>query len=223
MRNPIRRSKKIGITQGGRVKDGRPDEKWSRFLSGDIWQQLSQNTPDSQCRLLTENPSKRFYHPCQAKDYLSILNRLPAHLAQPVKAIVLRRIHKLDYKLGIEARMRFSCVILNAFPRSNEMTWPGKPTEATRRHYERWCSNWINQDDQKFILRWTDEEVKRYYLYHLFLHEVGHINQPWSIKQRQREEFAENFALEWASKLGKLHKNLKFKIECKAQNILAIF
>ena len=53
-------------------------------------------------------------------------------------------------------------------------------------------------------LVWEPEEVRRYYLYHVFLHEVGHINQPWFYSLRQREAFAENFALEWACKLGAL-------------------
>ncbi|MEZ5426313.1 MAG: hypothetical protein R2747_08620 [Pyrinomonadaceae bacterium] len=47
-------------------------------------------------------------------------------------------------------------------------------------------------------------------MYHLFLHEVGHINQPWFHKMRRREEFAENFALEWAERLGHLRKCLTF-------------
>jgi len=53
-------------------------------------------------------------------------------------------------------------------------------------------------------LDWSKEELRRYYLYHLFLHEVGHINQPWFHSQQRREEFAENFALEWAGRLGEL-------------------
>lgn len=47
-------------------------------------------------------------------------------------------------------------------------------------------------------------DYHRYYLFHLFLHEIGHINQPWFHSTRRREEFAENFALEWAARLGEL-------------------
>ena len=199
----MRRSRKIGLTQGGRVRDGRASEKWSRIFSRDVWEKLSMYQHGQDCRVLTENPSGAFYHPCQGQKYLSALERLPAEFRQPVRAIVLRRTPKLDTRLGIEARMRFGCVILNAFPRSNQMVWAAPPTHATRRHYSRWCSRWL-EDRGGLKLHWTLEEIRRYYLFHLFLHEVGHVNQPLFHASRRREEFAENFALEWAGKFAEL-------------------
>jgi hypothetical protein len=203
MHNPLRRNKKIGKTQGGRVKDGRAQEKWSRVISRNIWGILSEDSVKEECRVLVENPSGAYYHPCNGDEYLWVLNKLPASLAQQVKAIVLRRTPKHDARLGIEARRRYSCVILNAFPKSNEIVWHKAPDESTRRHYGRWCSHWV-EEDSLFKLRWTIAEVRRYYLYHLFLHEVGHVNQPCFHKLGRREDFAENFALEWAQKMGQL-------------------
>lgn len=204
MRNPTRRSKRIGLAKGGRVKDGRAEEKWSRGLSRHTWYDIFWDTQPGKCRVYRENPSSAFYHPCDGDEYLSVLRRLPKNLSKYVKAIVLRRPLKLDVRFGIEARLRGSCVILNAFPKSNEMIWHRSPTAGVKRHYERWCSNWI--DDGKVTkLRWSNEEIRRYYLYHLFLHEVGHINEPAIFhKLRRREEFAENFALEWAERLKEL-------------------
>jgi hypothetical protein len=201
MRNPMRRSRKIGLTQGGRVRDGGASEKWSRVFTRDVWKKLS--IQGQGCRLLKENPSGAFYHPCQGQEYLSVLERLPAEFRQPVRAIVLRRTPKFDARLGIEARMRFGCVILNAFPRSNQMVWTAPPTQAARRHYVRWCSRWL-EEKGSLKLQWTLDEIRSYYLFHLLLHEVGHINQPHFHNARRREEFAENFALEWAARLDEL-------------------
>ncbi|MBN2210622.1 MAG: hypothetical protein JW709_04425 [Sedimentisphaerales bacterium] len=208
MRNPIRRNRKIGKTQGGRVKDGRAQEKLNRVFSDNIWQALSRLPEGSKCRVLAENPSRNYYHPCTGDEYLAVLKQLPACLANHVKAIVLRRTSKLDVRLGVEARRRFSCVILNAFPTSNEMTWDQPPTASVRRHYDRWCSRWVTGPSM-VKLQWTRDEIRSYYLYHLFLHEVGHINQPWFHHLRRREGFAENFALEWAVKLQQLPPSQK--------------
>jgi hypothetical protein len=203
MRKPTRRSRKIGLTQGGRVRDGRVSEKWSRIFTRDVWEKLTMQQRGRGCRVLTENPSGAFYHPCRGHEYLSVIKRLPAEFGQPVRAIVLRRTPKLDARLGIEARMRFGCVIVNAFPRSNQMVWSAPPTQATRRHYSRWCSRWV-EDPGGLKLQWTLDEIRRYYLFHLFLHEVGHVNQPLFHASRRREEFAENFALEWAARIDEL-------------------
>src|SRR5262245_24439899 len=118
MHNPTRRSRKIGLTQGGRVRDGRASEKWSRDFTRRVWEQLSRDRVGEPCAIYRENPSGTYYHPCRGAEYLAVLERLPAELSSGVKAIVLRRTPKLDVVQGIEARCRFRCVILNAFPRS---------------------------------------------------------------------------------------------------------
>ena len=204
MRAPVRRNKRFGLAKGGRVKDGRAEEKWSRVLTRNTWHDICWDTRPGSCRVYLENPSGEFYHPCDGDEYLSVLRRLPKKLSRYVGAIILRRPPKLDVRLGIDARLRGSCVILNAFPRSNEMIWYRSPTAGAKRHYERWCSNWTKNGNVT-KLRWSNEEIRHYYLYHLFLHEVGHVNQPAIFhKSRRREEFAENFALEWAERLKEL-------------------
>ncbi len=198
MYNPARRNRNIGKTQGGRVMNGRATEKWSRFFTQDIWTKLS--TSKEKWKVLTENPSRDYYHPCKANEYLEVLKQLPDEYTENVKAIILKRTSKSDQKLLVEARRRYDCVILNAFPKTNEWVYAFKPADSFIRHCNPWCKNWI-EDKGLFKLVWTPDEVKRYYLYHLFLHEIGHINEQWSKSLKKREDFAENFALEWAKRL----------------------
>ena len=94
-------------------------------------------------------------------------------------------------------------MILNSFPKSLEMPFRRTFLEASVSHYDPWCSRWIRKG-REWKLVWSLEEIRRYYLYHLFLHEIGHLNQPWRHSARIRESFAENFALEWAHRLGHL-------------------
>jgi hypothetical protein len=175
-------------------------------LTRDVWDWLAAPRIKRGCRVLRENPSGAFYHPCEGEEYISVLQRLPIEISRGVRAIVLHRTSKLELRMGIEARMRFDCVIMNAFPRSKFMIWGSPPKLGTRRHYGRWCSRWLEKDG-RVVLEWSLEEIRRYYLFHLFLHEVGHIYQPQFHESRRREEFAENFALEWASRLNELPPN----------------
>ncbi len=201
MYNPTRRNRKIGATQGGRVKDGRATEKWSHHFTQDVWTRLSEE--NIQWRVIRENPSRSYYHPCDEADYHQVLSLLPIELTRSVNAIILRRVPKADEMLGVEARKRYFCIIMNSFPKNQTIVWGRKPGEAVLRHYNSWCGGW-GQDEHGWYLKWTDKEVKRYYLYHLFLHEIGHLNQPIYGSKKQHEMFAENFALEWARKLGEL-------------------
>ena len=202
MQNPIRRNRNIGKTQGGRIQNGRAYEKWSRnkFLS-DSYAKLSDS--DEIWQVYQQNPSRNYFHPNQSYEYIEVLNQLPDNLTQYVKAILLPRISKSDVNKGVDAKKRFNCILINPFPISMEMVWKSKPVKATFQHYEPWCNFWKPKNEQ-WILQWNLAQLKRYYLYHLFLHELGHINQPCYHSRRKREEFAENFALEWARKLGQL-------------------
>jgi hypothetical protein len=200
-RNAERRSRKIGQTQGGRVQGGRAEEKRSRIFTNDVWDRLSEL--EGPWIVLRENPSRNYFHPCTGEEYLDVLRELSEDLTESVRAIVLRRLSKLDEALGIDARKRYRCIILNSFPKSLEMAFPRTPTEAVRHHYEPWCTRWVRREHEWRLL-WSLEEIRRYYRYHLFLHELGHLNQPWSNSKRVRENFAENFALEWARRLGQL-------------------
>ena len=202
MYNPIRRNRKIGKTQGGRVQNGISYEKWSRIFTRTMWDKLSE--AEGKWNVIKENPSSQFYHPCTGDDYVSVLKQLPDNLTKYVKAIVLRRTSKSDERRGVEARKLYHCVIMNAFPKSNEYIWHKKPVKLTINHYNNWCDNWITKNDGSWTLKWNAEQAHRYYLYHVFLHEVGYINQPYYHSLRKRKEYAENFALEWARELGKL-------------------
>lgn len=183
------------------MKGGQAREKASRLFTQDIWTRLSEDSP--LWRVLEENPSRDYFHPCAGEDCHKVLSRLPVQLTDSVKAIVLRRLPRLDERLGIEARKRYYCVIMNSFPRSLSLDWARKPGEATFRHFAPWCSQWVH-GPSGWQLKWTAQEVKRYYLYHLFLHEIGHLNEPARGNLKNSEVFAENFALEWARRLGEL-------------------
>ena len=131
-------------------------------------------------------------------------------MTRGIKAIVLRRTSKDDVDFGVEARRSFRCILINSFPISRRMAWGSRrPSERTIRHYQPWCNNWIELEGQWF-LEWTEDQIRRYYLYHLFLHELGHINQTAFHALKRREDFAENFALAWARTLGKLHGAQQF-------------
>ena len=203
MRNPTRRSRKIGLTQGGRVKNGVAMEKSSRIFRPSTWQRL--HTASEGLVIVRENPSRDFLHPVTKRAIREVLQQLPDQLTAAVRAVVLRRLPSMDEQLGIEARLRYGCIILNAFPKDLKMVWRAKPPESAFHHYGPWCDNWL-QDGDQWAIQWDMDSLRRYYLYHLLLHEIGHLHGPRRQSHKRREDFAENFALEWARRLGQLEQ-----------------
>src|SRR4051794_16933962 len=129
MYNPTRRSRKIGLTQGGRVAGGKATEKESRAFPQSIWRQLSE-APGGECRILEENPSRDFYHPCTPEQVRAVLSHLPLRYRRHLRAVIFRRVSKRDQARGVEARRRMSCIVLNAFPASNEIDWGNRESDG---------------------------------------------------------------------------------------------
>ncbi|WP_207681270.1 hypothetical protein [Desulfonema magnum] len=123
----MRRNKNIGKTQGGRVKNGQPEEKWSRIFPDNEWRKISREYRT--WHFFTENPSRNYFHPCKPEEYLEVLERLPERHTKDVRGIILRRTTKSDLKLGIDAWQRYSCVIMNSFPRNMKYVFPKKPSD----------------------------------------------------------------------------------------------
>jgi len=151
--------------------------------------------------IFVENPSKNYYHPCTPEEYLSILEKLPKHHTKSVKGIILRRTPKKDEVLGIEAWRRWSCVIMNAFPKSNQYIFNEKPSDSVFKFFSPFCSNWI-QEKGKWMLNWNPEQAKKYYLYQVFLHEIGHINDGVRTTKSKREKYAGSYARDMAEWLS---------------------
>ena len=182
------------------MKAGVPAEKWSRLFSKSTWEKLSESS--DQLRIIRENPSRDYFHPCSAGQIRGVIERLPYELTKNIKVVVLRRIPKDDEYNFIEAWKRYECIILNSFPRDLRMIWNHKPEQVVFRDLSCWCNRW-KEEKGEWILQWTNSEIRKYYLYHLLLHEIGHFNG-WYSSRKRREDFAENFAIEWAKKLGEL-------------------
>ena len=206
MRNPIRRNKNIGKTQGGRVKDGSASEKSSRLFPRHIWARLSNEEIEEGYIVIEDNPSRDYFHPVTEDEIRKTLDRMPNKLTEHLRAVVMPRMTVSDKRRGVEARRRYSCIILNPFPCSLRVFWSATPPQKRAvQHYEPWNTRW-EEHEEGWFQAWDLDDLKTYYLFHLLLHELGHINQPWFNSPMRREEFAEDFALTWARKLNTLRR-----------------
>ena len=53
------------------------------------------------------------------------------------------------------------------------------------------------QDGERWSLTWTDETIRDFYLNNVLIHEIGHLNDNRNTNSRDRERFANWFAIEY--------------------------
>ena len=135
-------------------------------------------------------------------------------------SIWLRKIKKSSFEKGETYQACFICgsgvnlIILNSFPRDLRMNFgKKKPSKKIIKFYAEWEDNWI-KENEKWQLQWSKSSIKQYYLEHLILHEIGHLidskNKRFYSKtnEKQKEDFANNYAFIWNNRLKE-----KFKLE----------
>lgn len=58
---------------------------------------------------------------------------------------------------------------------------------------------WVEQDGM-WVLQWTEPTIRDFYLNNILIHEIGHINDTRNRSYRDRERYANWFAIEYGFK-----------------------
>lgn len=213
MWNPIRRNRKIGKTQGGRVKAGvarekssrRPAWKWcntakpsDRFHYN--WDRCKQ-IPGDPCPLVEENPAHGYHHPCTGAEVLDVLRRLPENIRGRVRFVLLAQPPRNAIKRAVLGRHFDGCVILYSQPDDLGESPLAIVESDDQDCIQPWCRS-RRRVGSEWHLSWTSEEMRNFYSFHVLLHEIGHATEGAD------EERAERFTLKWARRLRSYPRRL---------------
>ena len=129
--------------------------------------------------------------------------------------IWLRKMSTKEYEKEGSLQGCFICgsgmnlIILYPFPKSMKMSFGKKKPERKKLNWYSKFSPELKEEKGVWNLHWKEEQIKKYYLEGLLLHEIGHkmdslYQRYWSKTYKRRaEKFANNFAYFWGDKLGK--------------------
>jgi hypothetical protein len=75
-------------------------------------------------------------------------------------------------------------------------TYHRPPTQQQRIEAKMYGGRW-SHDGKLWRLTWTDETIRDFYLNNVLIHEIGHLNDSRNTNTRDRERFANWFAIEY--------------------------
>jgi hypothetical protein len=212
-----KKNRKLGDVYGGR-----------RFpkLTDKIFNQLHSLVPllpgEETPVFIVDNPSRDFYFPVSVEDIKYVLKLLPVDHTEHLTHIWLQRVKLSDYLKNNTFQGCCICgsgvvlIVLHPFPKDHKMRLGSdKPTQKTLNYYKSYAPI---LDHDGWHLLWTKEEIRRYYLESLLLHEIGHsidflYKKYWSKAFVNRsEKHADNYAAVWGNKLRQTITDFQFNI-----------
>ncbi len=203
-----KKSRKFGDVKGGRMRPKLADNIFNRQHN------LLAPTENQELPIfMVDNPSRDFYFPVSVEEIKQFLLKLPKEQTDNITHIWLRKVSKKEYEKD-KIQGCFICgsgvqlIVLYPFPTNLKMDFGSrKPTRKELKWYAAYQPELLEKEG-KWILKWTKESIKRYYLEGLLLHEMGHqldsyYQRYWSAtyKKQKAESFADNFAYYWGDKI----------------------
>jgi hypothetical protein len=202
-----RKSRKFGDVYGGR--------RWPK-IANHIFKRAHSLTPPAPGQetpiLIEDNPSRDFFFPLSGAEVLETLNQLPPDQVAGITHVWLRRLKQSDYECKQKAFAEYifgsGVRLIVLYPWSTDLLLGlGKRKPATKkiRQYASWTEDLVYQDDE-WVLRWTKESLRRFYVEGLLLHEVGHhvdkyLSRWTKANKKQVEDFADQYAALWSKDL----------------------
>jgi hypothetical protein len=206
-----------GLKRGSSERSNRYSESkctnWSRYnpfdleistLPDDLKPELNIETGTAAISVYIRDLHADFIRPVETEDVRELLTRVPSNFLNSLDSIYLLGGTSKQLRAS-KKRFRYGCyesgrIYLYAFPRRMLIdNWGQLPKPTIVEEYKRMGAKW-KQNDSVWSLEFDQSSLKRFYLFDVLLHELGH-----HIDRRIRgrdtesaERYAEWFAQEYA-------------------------
>ncbi len=135
-------------------------------------------------------------HAVSVDDIRQRVSLLPEEYQQKLEVVQLSRMTRKRRLFPCYGLQWGNSVYLYPIEASLEELYVRAPRPAQRIETEMFGGRW-EQDGSYWRLTWTPETIRDFYLNNVLIHEIGHINDDRNTSFRERERYADWFAVEY--------------------------
>jgi hypothetical protein len=211
-----------GLKRGSSERSNRYSESkftnWSRYNPFDLEistfpeelkPEINIETGAAIVPVYTRDLHTDFIRPVEVEDVRGLLSSVPSDFLNSLRGIYLLGGTSKQLRAS-KKRFRYGCyesgrIYLYAFPRwMLTEIWGQLPKPTIVEEYRRMGAQW-NHSDSGWQLEFDPSSLKRFYLFDVLLHELGHHvdKRVWSRDTESAERYAEWFAQEYARLIAK--------------------
>lgn len=151
---------------------------------------------DGRLRVLVEPAGEGYRHVVTPGEVRHRISRLPQQFQTKLEVVQLSRMTRKRRLFPCYGLQWGSAVYLYPIEASLEELYVRAPRPAQRIETEMFGGRWV-QDGPYWRLIWTEKTIRNYYLNNVLIHEIGHINDDRNTSFRERERYADWFAIEY--------------------------
>lgn len=151
---------------------------------------------DGHLRVIVEPAGEGYRHVVTPGEVRHRISRLPEQFQTKLEVVQLSRMTRKRRLFPCYGLQWGSAVYLYPIEASLEELYVRAPRPAQRIETEMFGGRWV-QDGPYWRLIWTEKTIRNYYLNNVLIHEIGHINDDRNTSFRERERYADWFAIEY--------------------------
>lgn len=163
------------------------------FDAPEIWHPPRE---DGQLKVVNQGAGAGYMHVLNEDDIRRRVALLPKQFQSGVEVVQLSRMTRKRRLFPCYGLQWGAAVYLYPIEESLEELYVRAPRPAQRIETEMFGGRWI-QDGKFWRLVWNRKSIRDYYLNNVLIHEIGHINDQRNRNFRDRERYADWFAIEY--------------------------
>ena len=170
------------------------------FNAPERWYEPAANKKDF--RFVEEPAGDEYYHPLTEEDIRARLALVPRKFTRGLDVVQLSGITKKRSLFPCYGMQWGSTIYLYPFEEALIETYTRPPLPHQLVEARMYGGRWTEEDDL-WILEWTKDNIRDFYLHNVLIHELGHINDDRNTNHVDRERYANWFSVEYGYRVMK--------------------
>ena len=170
------------------------------FTAPETWHE-PKNIAES-IRFIVEDPGEGYIHPITVHEARERIALLPAKYLQGLEVVQFSRMTKKRAFFPCYGMQWGSAVYLYPIEDSYEEVYDMPPTPQQRIDARMYGGRWVYERPY-WILRWTKDTIRDFYLNSVLIHEIGHVHDDKNRRSKDRERYADWFAIEFGYRISR--------------------
>lgn len=153
-------------------------------------------------RVVSQDPGRGYQHVVTEGEVRDRLSELPKAFIAPLEAVQLSRMTRKKRSFPCYGMQWGSALYLYPLEEGLVEYFNRPPRPAEYNETRAFGGRWVNEAGSQWKLIWTPRTIRDFYLNNVLIHELGHLLDERNTSYRDRERFAEWFAIEHGLRPG---------------------